>query len=411
MECERFVESGELVLKTVLIEDGKVRSLTGKQFYTDDMNETWLQETLYQAGDLLNQTSRDSLDPIIPLCRELPLRGSTSTVYLDILAVRASGRPVLIECKLWKNPQARREVIGQILEYGALLQGQSYADVDAQVKSSLKDSGTSIWGIAKRKSDQTISENAFVDHFTNCLIEGSFDLVLAGDGIRSDVKSVVSFLERRQSQINSLHMIEVSVFENGESRLVVAQSPLQISTQRFVQVTANTGDFDKIDSEEEQGSEQSNAETEAYHIRNRQFWDKFINSVIFNHSDQDKPRHGGKNWVKIPFYKPVERIQCFRAKTKNSYICVYMNFNGDNGTTAYERILEQWDDVSSQIPGVLHQINKNGHPEIFIKHTVDITNEATETEQLEWLSTTSNQFIDTFGPIFEAFERDLNRNL
>lgn len=58
-------------------------------------------------------------------------------MYLDILAVRASGRPVLIECKLWKNPQARREVIGQILEYGALLQGQSYADVDAQVKATL----------------------------------------------------------------------------------------------------------------------------------------------------------------------------------------------------------------------------------------------------------------------------------
>ena len=72
-------------------------------------------ETLYQAGDLLNQIRV----LIIPLCRELPLRGSTSTVYLDILAVRASGRPVLIECKLWKNPQARREVVGQILEYGA----------------------------------------------------------------------------------------------------------------------------------------------------------------------------------------------------------------------------------------------------------------------------------------------------
>ena len=34
---------------SVLIEEGKVRSLTAKQFYTDDMNET-LQETLYQLA-------------------------------------------------------------------------------------------------------------------------------------------------------------------------------------------------------------------------------------------------------------------------------------------------------------------------------------------------------------------------
>jgi len=396
-------------VKIVLMENGKVRSLTGKQFYTDDMNETWLQETLYQAGDLLNQTSRDSLDPIIPLCRELPLRGSTSTVYLDILAVRASGRPVLIECKLWKNPQARREVVGQILEYGALLQGQSYADVDAQVKATLKQSATSIWGIAKSKSDQTINESDFIDHFTSCLIDGSFDLVLAGDGIRSDVKSVVNFLENRQSQINSLNMLEVNVFENGVNRLVVAQSPIQISTQRFVQVSSvDLGSSDaQVEGLDESTGERR--ENEEMHLKNRQFWDKFIASAVFNHSEQEKPRHGGKNWVKIPFYRAVERIQCFRSKT-GKYICVLMGFNGIGGVEAYEKIMDKWQELESSIPGLVHSFSSKGDPEIFIKYSVDITDESTEEEQLNWLRETTNKFVDIFGPIFEAIERDEKRN-
>ena len=223
-------------MKAVSIKGNHYKSLSSAEFYTEGMNESWLQETLFNSPDLLNQTSRDSLDPIIPLCRELPLRGSTSTVFLDILAVRASGRPVLIECKLWKNPSVPPEVVGQILEYGALLQGQSYSDVDAQVRATVKKTDITIWQEAKRQCNSTIDEAQFVDHFTNCLVEGSFDLVLAGDGIRSDVKSVVTFLERRQSQINS-HLLEVTVFGSTEERLVMAQALIQIAAQKFVQVT------------------------------------------------------------------------------------------------------------------------------------------------------------------------------
>ena len=36
---------------------------------------------------------------------------------VDALYVNAAGRLILAEFKLWRNPQARREVIGQILDY------------------------------------------------------------------------------------------------------------------------------------------------------------------------------------------------------------------------------------------------------------------------------------------------------
>jgi hypothetical protein len=43
--------------------------------------------------------------------RELPLRHGGSSVYLDLLGVSPTGRLVLIECKRWRNPEARREVV------------------------------------------------------------------------------------------------------------------------------------------------------------------------------------------------------------------------------------------------------------------------------------------------------------
>ena len=295
-------------MKSVLIKDGHPVTLTEEVFYTGDMNESWLQEVLFSAGDLLNQTSRDSLDPIIPLCRELPIRGSSSTVFLDILAVRASGRPVLIECKLWKNPQARREVIGQILEYGALLQGQSYSDVDAQVRSTIKNTEISIWREASRQCDLTIDEASFVDHFSNCLMEGSFDLILAGDGIRSDVKSVVSFLERSNTLINSIHLLEVSVFKAGQERLIVAQAPIQITAQRFVQVaTGEITNLEHNNNSNDQSKKRSREDDET-NIKNRQFWDQFISRVRFSHVDQDKPRHGGSRQNRHTRMEPLEHF-------------------------------------------------------------------------------------------------------
>ena len=382
-------------MKAVSIKNNQRKSLISSEYYTDGMNESWLQETLFNSPDLFNQTSRDVLDPIIPLCRELPLRGSTSTVYLDILAVRASATRT-IECKLWKNPQSRREVVGQILEYGALLQGQSYSDVDAQVKATLKISDKTIWQKAKYQCDSTIDEAVFVDHFTNCLIDGSFDLILAGDGIRSDVKSVVSFLERRQSQINSLHLLEVTVFGSDDERLVVAQAPVQISAQRFVQVaTSDIVDPLEMSDNSESGQKKSREDAET-NIRNRQFWDRYIAEVRFSHDGQDKPRHGGRNWVKIPYYPQVNWITAYRIRVPSqARVGLFMTFNGPGGDEAYTRLLDQWEILLAEMPNLRHKVSKDGVGEIGIKEYVDTNDPATEDFQIDWLIKTSGKLTDT----------------
>src|SRR5688572_3818298 len=77
-------------------------------FERSDLSETpsekWLQELLFGEPGLL---PLEQFDPgaghFIPICQELGLSNSGK---MDIFGLTQAGRPVLIECKLWRNPQA-----------------------------------------------------------------------------------------------------------------------------------------------------------------------------------------------------------------------------------------------------------------------------------------------------------------
>lgn len=59
-------------------------------------NERWLQERIFELPALLPMTAMFGHgESFVPLCRELPLRYGSSSVFLDILGVSATGRLVL----------------------------------------------------------------------------------------------------------------------------------------------------------------------------------------------------------------------------------------------------------------------------------------------------------------------------
>jgi hypothetical protein len=42
------------------------------------------------------------------------------------ILINPDGRICLVECKLWHNPESVREVVGQILDYAAVVAALSY---------------------------------------------------------------------------------------------------------------------------------------------------------------------------------------------------------------------------------------------------------------------------------------------
>jgi hypothetical protein len=158
-------------------------------------DEGWLQGLLFQHPELLPLDIVDpGSGPMISVCRELPMPRGGSTVYLDVLGVTGAGRPVLVECKLWRNPQARREVVGQLLEYAALLSAWTYADLTARLRTKLSSAAANPLFDLVRQRVPNLDESRFVDTVSGCLARGDFDLIVAGDGIRSDMHAIAGFL-------------------------------------------------------------------------------------------------------------------------------------------------------------------------------------------------------------------------
>ena len=48
--------------------------------------------------------------------------------YIDLIYLNDSGFITIWECKLWRNPEARRKVIGQVLDYAKDLAKLNFSD-------------------------------------------------------------------------------------------------------------------------------------------------------------------------------------------------------------------------------------------------------------------------------------------
>jgi hypothetical protein len=102
---------------------------------------------------------------------QLGARLVTQAGPIDVLMVTPSGLPILVECKLWRNPKARREVGGQILDYAKELSRWSLSDLQREVSRRLGQQGNSLLEMVRRV-DPAIDETAFNDALTANLRRG-----------------------------------------------------------------------------------------------------------------------------------------------------------------------------------------------------------------------------------------------
>ena len=192
-------------------------------------NESWLQGLLFRHPELLLLERMEAgAGDVVPLCRELSIPRAGGSVFLDMLGVTQTGRLVLVECKLWRNPQARREVVAQIVEYAALLRHLSFGDLTTRLKQKLGVSAANpIYRIA-RKRWPDLDEADFVDGVSRSLALGDFHLIVAGDGIRSDLQTVAAHLNALGAGLSRLSLLEIQLWADSQGRtLVVPTVPLR----------------------------------------------------------------------------------------------------------------------------------------------------------------------------------------
>lgn len=171
-------------------------------------DEKWLQRALFNNPECLPVNEIDPhIGSLIAVCLEL----ETGAGPVDILLVTPTGQIVLVETKLWRNPEARRAVVGQILDYAKQLTSWDYDKLDFAAAKAAKGSTGYLLSQVRLKFPE-IDEAAFVDGVNRCLSTGDFLLLIVGDGIRYGAESLITFLDRFGHMRFGFGLLEVAAY-------------------------------------------------------------------------------------------------------------------------------------------------------------------------------------------------------
>ena len=289
------------------------------------INEEILRDLLFEHPQALPIAEIDAnYDGLLPVCREL----STPAGFIDALYVNRMGNLTLAEFKLWRNPQARREVIGQVLDYAKDLASWDYEDLQREVSRALGRSGNILYELVAG-TDPTISEAAFVDNITRHLRRGEILMLIVGDGIREGAVNIVEFVQQYSGLHFNLALVEAALYRDGPGRLIVQPRVLartEIIQRHVVSVNhpasatlagcgIDDGDNDPLSAQEEE---------------NLRFWSAVLEDFSFSDvtAVAPKPRHdsridildaGAKGlWFSAYLQRRDARMGCYLARYNNT---------------------------------------------------------------------------------------------
>ena len=184
--------------------------------------ETFLQEQLHSNPSLLPvRALDDSFAPLLSLGREIK--------NIDNLFISPSGRIVIVETKLWRNPEATRTVVAQILEYAGQISSLSYEKFEEACMSGRKPSPLCEMGLFQAVKQtfpkETKPEADFIDSVQKNLRNARFMLLIVGDGIRESIEDILLILHQKPQMLFTFGLVEMHIYE-GEGipgRLIVPQ--------------------------------------------------------------------------------------------------------------------------------------------------------------------------------------------
>ena len=132
-------------------------------------NELWLQTFVFEHSEALPIAEIEPVfGPLIPVCTEL----GTKAGPVDLVFINSEGLLTIVECKLWKNPEARRQVIAQILDYAKEISSWSYEELEDAVRRSSKQKLQSLYQLVASSSEE-LDERDFVDSVDRNLKRGT----------------------------------------------------------------------------------------------------------------------------------------------------------------------------------------------------------------------------------------------
>ncbi|MBQ3309779.1 DUF91 domain-containing protein [Candidatus Saccharibacteria bacterium] len=178
-------------------------------------DENELQELIYNRPELIS----DDNSELTSIMREVNTRAGR----IDILDITDSGIITIVEVKLARNPQSRREVLAQIFDYISELSSYSYYQLNDATNNALEKAIESFENYDELR--RLIEVN---------LKNGIVRLIIAVDESNEGLKRLAEFVARHTDF--RIDLVEVKKYKNGDNYLygsnVVVESNSQTITNR-----------------------------------------------------------------------------------------------------------------------------------------------------------------------------------
>ncbi|CAN5765041.1 hypothetical protein BH20ACT1_BH20ACT1_03580 [soil metagenome] len=169
------------------------------------LNEASLQEIIAGSPSLL---------PGVPEVGVLAVAevGVAGPGRIDVLCLDLDGGLTICECKLGRNPQIKREIVGQLMAYAAALWRMPFDEFEQRVVACTKDEVGLVGGMERLATESGVSDwsrETFRSVVTDNLAKGRFRLVFAVDEITDELKRIVEFLNAHTS--SELQVLAVAI--------------------------------------------------------------------------------------------------------------------------------------------------------------------------------------------------------
>jgi hypothetical protein len=363
---------------------------------TGGRNEAWLRDTLFAHSEILPLGDIEpSFGPLIPLCTEL----RTEAGPIDIAYINPQGRLTLVECKLWRNHEARRKVVAQTLDYARAISKWSYADLQRQVSAATGRKGNLPFELA-RAVEPEITEHRFADAVTRALRDGRFLLLIAGDGIREDVGGMAELVNRNAASAFSMGLVEVALYDLGDGGLaiqprVIAQTKLIERTVVIVKTSDASGaEATTVLEEEPDTANDPSApggdtpKQAAY----RAWWGPVI-ATAFDDPEQSPPVLRWPNYVRMPLPNPDLWVTAYRAEGDRT-LGLFLGGKAAALNSLREQIREDREALADELPdGAEIEVDGSKLEVKTVRAAADFPDDGS---RQAWLSDALNRYANAF---------------
>ena len=211
-------------------------------------SEKDLQDLLARCPNLLPfQHFSSVFHPSVCIGREV----TTNVGPIDCLFISSQGRLTIVETKLYKNPEARRTVVAQLLDYCDQVSRFTYEDLDASarrfaqtyfpdykyselggfIRWSLKQSLKNIEDTTDENVDLILEDQQFHDQVVKSIRRGEMLGLIVGDSIDTRIISLIDFAQSKPGLALELGIVELAFHRpSGKSApLLVIPSVVELA--------------------------------------------------------------------------------------------------------------------------------------------------------------------------------------